>query len=205
MVQALNVQEAGARVEELLGELRQGGDPAAAEQAEELVRVLMELYGAGLERAVDLVGREPAGAEIVGRLAKDPLLASLLVLHGLHPIPVEARINEALLKVRRYLGNATVELLGLDEEGVVHLRIEGNADSCGTSLAGAKQAIEKAVIEVAPEATGIDIEVPQQELVIGNAVPVQFSRRSVPGAPGASSGAAANGGGVSVSIGRKPR
>jgi Fe-S cluster biogenesis protein NfuA len=199
MVQALNVQEAGARVEELLGELRQGGDPTVAEHAEELVRVLMELYGAGLERAVDLVGREQSGAEIVGRLAKDPLLASLLVLHGLHPIPVEARINEALLKVRRYLGNATVELLGLDEEGVVHLRIEGNADSCGTSLSGAKVAIEKAVIESAPEATGIEYELPQINLTVGNAVPVEFSRRSAPG------GSAANGGGVSVSIGRKPR
>jgi Fe-S cluster biogenesis protein NfuA len=199
MVQALNVQEAGARVEELLGELRQGGDPEVAERAEELVRVLMELYGAGLERAVDLVGREQSGAEIVGRLAKDPLLASLLVLHGLHPIPVEARINEALLKVRRYLGNATVELLGLDEEGVVHLRIEGNADSCGTSLASAKVAIEKAVIEIAPEATGIDYELPQINLTVGNAVPVEFSRRSSPRAP------VSNGSGVSVSIGRKPR
>jgi len=199
MVQALNVQEAGARVEELLGELRQGGDLEVAERAEELVRVLMELYGAGLERAVDLVGREQAGAEIVGRLAKDPLLASLLVLHGLHPIPVEARINEALVKARRYLGNATAELLGIDEEGIVHLRIDGNADSCGTSLAGAKVAIEKAIIEVTPEATGIDYELPQINLTVGNAVPVEFSRRSAPG------GSAANGGGVSVSIGRKPR
>ena len=69
----------------------------------------------------------------------------------------------------------------------------------GLAHAGAKVAIEKAVIESAPEATGIEYELPQINLTVGNAVPVEFSRRSAPG------GSAANGGGVSVSIGRKPR
>jgi Fe-S cluster biogenesis protein NfuA len=201
MTQALNVQEAGARVEELLGQLRDGADPSVAERAEELVRVLMELYGAGLERAVDLVGREPAGAEIVGRLAKDPLLASLLVLHGLHPVPVSARINEALGKVKPYLGNASVELLGFDDDGVAHLRIEGNCESCGTSTAGAKAAIEKAVIEAAPEAAAVEIELPAVNVAVSNAVPVEFIRRTAPPAPNGGNSA----GPVAVSIGRKRR
>ena len=61
------------------------------------------------------------------------------------------------------------------------------------------EAIEKAIIEIAPEATGIEYELPPINLTVGNAVPVEFSRRPAPG------GAAANGGGVSISIGRKPQ
>ena len=70
----------GARIEELLGQIRAAGDPGTAEVAEEVVRLVVELYGAGLERAVEL-----AGPEALERFVGDELVASLLVLHDLHP------------------------------------------------------------------------------------------------------------------------
>jgi hypothetical protein len=75
-----DLRAVGARIEELLGQLRATSDPATAEVAEEVVRLVVELYGAGLERAVEL-----AGPEAVDRFVEDELVASLLVLHDLHP------------------------------------------------------------------------------------------------------------------------
>jgi len=189
MAQSRNVQEVGARVEELLSELRSGTDPSVVDRAEELVRVLMELYGSGLQRALDLVGREPSGSEIVRRLAQDPLLASLMSLHGLHPVPVETRIAEALESARRYLGGGEARLLGFDDDGMVHIKLEGNLDTCSSSPLGAKLAVEKAVTEVAPEVAGVVVQMPPPESPFtGGPVTVQIRQGPVP-----------------VEIGRKPR
>ncbi len=85
MPESPDVNAAVQRIEALLGEL--GG----SRQAEELVRVLMQVYGAGLARIVELVGE----AE-VERLSRDKLVASLLLIHNLHPLDPETRIREAL-------------------------------------------------------------------------------------------------------------
>jgi Fe-S cluster biogenesis protein NfuA len=112
------------------------------------VRLVVELYGAGLERTVEL-----AGPEVTERLVEDELVASLLVLHGLHPKDTQTRVVEALDKVRPYLGSHAggVELLGVDPDGVVHLRLEGSCDGCPSSTQTVKLAIERAIEEAAPE------------------------------------------------------
>jgi Fe-S cluster biogenesis protein NfuA len=153
--EARDLRAVGTRIEELLGRIRSAGDPATAETAEEVVRLVVELYGAGLERAVEL-----AGPEVTERLAGDELLASLLVLHGLHPKDTETRVVEALDKVRPYLGSHAggVELLGFDPEGVVRLRLEGSCDGCPSSTMTVKLAIERAIEEAAPEVTAVEVE-----------------------------------------------
>ena len=90
---AQDLHEVGVRVEELLAELTSVTDPAIHQRAEALVSLLVEFYGAGLERILALVAREPSGDLIVRRLAQDDLLASLFVLHGIHPVPVEDRVH----------------------------------------------------------------------------------------------------------------
>ena len=149
-----DVRAVGSRVEELLGQIR-AGDPGTAEVAEELVRLVVELYGAGLERTVELAG--PRGLD---RMVADELVASLLVLHGLHPLDTETRVVEALDKVRPYLGSHAggVEFLGVDEAGVVHLRLEGSCDGCPSSTVTVKLAIERAIEEAAPEITAVEVE-----------------------------------------------
>ena len=155
-----NLREVGSRIEQLLDELG-SVDPSVKARAEELVRLLVELYGAGLARVVELTReQEPARAELLGRMAADPLVESLLVLHGLHPEPVEARIRQALDQVRPYLGSHAggVEFLGVDAQGVVRLRLEGSCHGCPSSTVTVKLAIERAVEEAAPEVTRIDVE-----------------------------------------------
>jgi Fe-S cluster biogenesis protein NfuA/nitrite reductase/ring-hydroxylating ferredoxin subunit len=155
MEAARDLRAVGSRIEELLGRLRSSGDGVAAETAEEVVRLVVELYGAGLERVVEL-----AGADVVERLVEDELVASLLVLHDLHPKSTETRVLEALDEVRPYLGSHAggVELLGVEPDGVVRLRLQGSCDGCPSSVMTVKLAIERAIEEAAPEVTAVEVE-----------------------------------------------
>jgi Fe-S cluster biogenesis protein NfuA len=150
-----NPDEVGSRIELLLGELRSLSDEATRNKAEELVRLLVEFYGAGLGRMVEL-----AGEQALERFVEDELVASLLVLHGLHPRSTQERVLEALDKVRPYLGTHAggVELLGVDAQGTVRLRLQGTCDGCPSSTVTVKHAIERAIQEAAPEVTGVEVE-----------------------------------------------
>lgn len=155
MARPTDVERAGARVEELLDLVRVEATPQVTDQVEELVRVLLELYGGALERVVEVVGGEAAG-----RMAGDPLLSSLLVLHDLHPDPAMVRIERALEDIRPHLGSHAggVDLLGLDEDGTVHLRLEGTCHSCPSSAETVRGAIEGAVLGAAPEVVAVVVE-----------------------------------------------
>ena len=101
--QGNNLRAAGDRIEGLLQELGTVADPRIREKAEELVRLLMELYGSALVRVLEIVDDTESADEIFDRLAADDLVASLLVLHGLHPLNIETRIVRALDRVRPIL------------------------------------------------------------------------------------------------------
>jgi Fe-S cluster biogenesis protein NfuA len=155
MPAARDLRTVGSRIEELLAELRSVGDVPTREKAEEVVRLVVELYGAGLERVAELVDQET-----LERLVGDELVASLLVLHGLHPKSTETRIVEALDRVRPYLGSHAggVELLGVGADGVVRLRLEGSCHGCPSSTVTVRTAIERAIEEAAPEVTAVQVE-----------------------------------------------
>jgi len=159
--QTHNVRQIGDRIEYLLDDFRRNADPASRDRAEELVGHVVELYGAGLERIVEHVAEgEERWPELVTALVDDELVASLLVLHGLHPLDVETRVQNAVEKVRPYLGSSAdgVEFLGVDEAGIAHLRIEGSCNGCPSSTLTVKQAVEGAIMEAAPEITRVDVD-----------------------------------------------
>lgn len=148
------------RIDRLLGELS-GTGPEAAALAEELIHTLLEFYGAGLARIVEI-----ASPDLVAKLAEDEHVAGLLVLHDLHPRSAAERVGEALESLRPYLGShaGDVELLGIDPDGVLRLALRGSCDGCPSSTVTAKNAIEQAVRAAAPELTGVVVEgvVPEQ-------------------------------------------
>ncbi|MGW4644445.1 NifU family protein [Sphaerisporangium sp. NPDC004334] len=156
---ARDVRAAGERVETLIDQLGALADPAARARAEELVRTLVGLYGAGLERVMAIVVESEA-AEVLRRLAGDELVSGLLVLHDLHPLGTEDRVRAALDAVRPSLGlhEGGVELLGVDEAGVVRLRLSGNCHGCASSRVTVTQAIERAVLGAAPEVTRLEVD-----------------------------------------------
>lgn len=154
-----NLRATGDRIEQLLDELRATADPRAYDRAEELLRLVTELYGAGLERVVAVVGEEAPG--VLARLVDDELVSSLLLVHGLHPESLDARVERALEGVRPFLGQhgGDVELLDIDvAAGAVLLRLLGSCDGCPSSAVTLQHAVERAIVEAAPEIVKIDVE-----------------------------------------------
>jgi Fe-S cluster biogenesis protein NfuA/nitrite reductase/ring-hydroxylating ferredoxin subunit len=155
-------QEAGARIDALLAAGSAGG-AVAQQRAEELVRLVADLYGAGLERMLDLLHeRGVLSDDVVDALASDDLVASLLLVHGLHPYPVQTRIERALAGLRPYLGShgGDVELVEVTGDGVVRLRMLGSCDGCPSSSVTLTLAVEGAIEAAAPEITAIEVEEP---------------------------------------------
>jgi Fe-S cluster biogenesis protein NfuA/nitrite reductase/ring-hydroxylating ferredoxin subunit len=154
------VRQAGERIEELLATLRSAGGGAAA-AAEELVRLLLGLYGDGLGHIMEALAAEGAPGEAIrDRLLADPLVESLLLLHDLHPLDTDTRIQRALDRVRPYLGSHAggVEYLGVGPDGVARLRLEGSCHGCPSSTVTVRLAIEGAVQDAAPEVTEVVVE-----------------------------------------------
>jgi Fe-S cluster biogenesis protein NfuA/nitrite reductase/ring-hydroxylating ferredoxin subunit len=153
------LQERVARIETLLGEIEALTDPNARSKAAEMAQILLELYGEGLARMMEVVAQGAEGEKAFEAFAEDELISHLLLLHGLHPLDVETRVVRALEEVRPYLQShgGDVELLGI-EGGVARVRMEGSCDGCPSSAVTLKLAIEEAVLKAAPDLEGIEAE-----------------------------------------------
>ncbi len=176
---SVDLRKTGDRIEELFEQLRVTADPRALDQAEELLRLVTELYGAGLARVVQLVQEE--APELLRSMVDDELLGSLLVVHDLHPDDLAARVAAALDSVRPFLHGhgGDVVLLDLDESrAAIHLRLLGSCDGCPSSAVTLKMAVEQAIAEAAPEILIIDVEQPTTEVAAGIITPVELGRRS---------------------------
>jgi Fe-S cluster biogenesis protein NfuA/nitrite reductase/ring-hydroxylating ferredoxin subunit len=163
-------RELVARAEGLVEEVESLADPAARDKALELVQALLDLYGEGLARMVGAVAERDDGT-LAASLSADELVSHLLLLHGLHPEPVEVRVGRALAEVRPYLEShgGDVELLGV-EDGVARLRLRGSCSGCPSSTVTLKLAIEDAIRKAAPDLDEIlaeDAEAPAPAPVSG--------------------------------------
>lgn len=147
------------RVETLLAELEALPDSAARDSATEVVQALLDLYGAGLERIVEVVAQRDEDGGLARALADDELAAHLLLLHGLHPVPLEQRVRSALADVRPYLEShgGNVELLAIDGD-TVRLALQGSCSGCPSSTMTLKLAIENAIRKAAPEIEQIEAD-----------------------------------------------
>lgn len=157
-----NVRAMGDRVEALLKDL--GASPnlmQARAKAEELTGVLVRFYGSGLSRVLEIVydSAGEAREHVFNRLCADDFVASLLILHGLHPVSLEERVHNALESVRPYLKSheGNVEILRI-ADGVVHLKMAGSCDGCPSSAMTVKVAIERAIFDAAPEIVEVRAE-----------------------------------------------
>jgi Fe-S cluster biogenesis protein NfuA len=192
MPEPQNLRATGDRIEQALSELEGRADPRTMGLAEELLRLVSELYGAGFARAVELVGEHAPG--LIDVLARDELVGSLLLIQGLHPESLDNRVEKALESVRPFLAQhgGDVELLGIDDElGAVKIRLLGSCDGCPSSAATLQGAVEVAILEAAPEVTRIVVE----ESASGDADHVGVGVGNPNGGPGNS---------VPIALGTKP-
>jgi Fe-S cluster biogenesis protein NfuA/nitrite reductase/ring-hydroxylating ferredoxin subunit len=143
-----------AKVEALIGQVEDLPDPVARQTAMEMVEALLDLYGEGLSRMLAQLDDDARLA-----LADDELVAHLLLLHDIHPVPVETRVLQALDEVRPYLDShgGGVELVGV-VDGVARLRMHGSCDGCPSSTMTLKLAIEDAIHKAAPDVAAVEAE-----------------------------------------------
>src|SRR6195952_5907339 len=154
-------RSAGDRIQTLL-DASAGSGTVVRERAEQLAAELTDLYGAALERIVAIAAR--SAPELVGEFAADELVASLMLVHGLHPHGVERRIEDALDGVRPYLGShgGDVTLIeGVDDVG--RLQFAGSCKSFPSSGVTLEFAVEDAVRAAAPEITSIEVVAAESE------------------------------------------
>jgi Fe-S cluster biogenesis protein NfuA/nitrite reductase/ring-hydroxylating ferredoxin subunit len=148
------------RVQELTAELETIADPTVRRRAEELVSAIIALYGEGLERIVrTVVEAGPSAAPLRQALVEDGVVASLLLIHDLHPVDLETRVLQALETVLPYMEShgGSVDLLSL-EGGVARLKLQGSCRGCPASAATLELAIKQALEEAAPDLMGIEVE-----------------------------------------------
>ena len=170
-----NLRAVGDRIERLLDELGACADPKPRALAEELIRQVTDLYGAGLARVLELA--DELSPSLVDRLSSDELIGSLLVVHGLHPATLESRVERALEAVRPVLAahKGDVELVDIDPAAnAVKLRLLGSCDGCPSSTITLQMAVEKAILEAAPEIEIIDVEQPSAAVVT---TPVMLTKK----------------------------
>jgi Fe-S cluster biogenesis protein NfuA len=138
------------RVEAALEDLDALPDPAARRAATAAVRAVLDLYGEGLARVVELVDR-------TSEMAGDELVAHLMMVHGLHPEPVEARVGRALDEVRPYLQSHGGDVALLEvRDGVARVHLVGSCHGCPSSAVTLKLAVEDAVARLAPDVDRVD-------------------------------------------------
>jgi Fe-S cluster biogenesis protein NfuA len=148
------------RAQELRQALDAAEDSATRQVAEELMSCVVRIYGAGLERIIAaLHGAGEEGQRIAAALSEDQLVATLLLIHDLHPVPLADRVQAALDSVRPYMEShgGNVELLSL-EDSVARIHLRGSCSDCAASSVTLELAIKQALEDAAPDLEGLEVE-----------------------------------------------
>jgi len=156
MIEEDKLRQRVERIAALVRRLEAVADAEVRAQSKELLESVMDLHGEALERMLQrLRGSEP-GQAMLGDLAADPVVSSVLLLYNLHPVDFDTRVRNAVEKLQPALRSygISAELLALNG-GAVRIRLRG-VDSSHTAR-NAKSAIEEAIYAAAPDAASLVI------------------------------------------------
>lgn len=147
------------RIDELIAALEALDDPRAREPAKELLQVVLDLHTNGLARLMEIVSA--AGVlddAMVEAFERDAGVSAVLLLHGLHPRDLPARVSRAVEKMRPLLGaqGIQIELLDAAQEAV-RVQVTGRLHGKHNSVGELQQEIERAIFDAAPEAMRVEI------------------------------------------------
>jgi Fe-S cluster biogenesis protein NfuA len=148
------------RIGNLVQEIESSADPAVRAITKTLMQSLMDLHGAAIEKALDIVADSgEQGVSIIDRLGRDPLVSSVLILYGLHPEDLETRVVKAVDKVRPQLRKqgCEVELVSVND-GAIRLRVETGSHTCGSTAKTLQATLEGTMYDAAPDLTSLLIE-----------------------------------------------
>ena len=147
------------RIESLAARLENAADPETRAAALDLVQSVVELHGAALDRMLQSFSRTAEGEKALNEALQDDMVASMLLLHGLHPDDMRTRVLRGIEKVRPYLQShgGDVDLVSV-RDGIVRLSLRGSCGSCPSSSLTLKSAVEDALFEAAPDIVEIVAE-----------------------------------------------
>lgn len=145
------------RIEELVHRIEGTGDIATRAVAQELLQAVIELHGAAFERILDAIAGLPSGETALRRVTEDDLVSNVLSLHGIHPVAIEERVMAAIEKSRSYLQShgGNVEFASIDDDNIVHVRLQGTCESCSSSPDTMRSHVEQAIFDTAPEVANV--------------------------------------------------
>ncbi len=152
-----------ADLERLLADVEALPDAPLREKVRAVVRAVLDLHGAGLAKVTQLLSQHGAtGFAVLNACAQDPLVHSLLLLHDLHPSPFADRVATGLSKVDTFLklNGSSVELVSLADSRV-KVKILSNPAASRTSPDRLKGAVEQALVDAAPDAAAVEIDLVQ--------------------------------------------
>jgi Fe-S cluster biogenesis protein NfuA len=148
------------RNEGLVQEIEGISDPALRATTKLLMQSLMDLHGAALERALEIVAETgDAGFSLIDKFGRDPMVSSVLVLYGLHPEELDTRIANAIERVRPQLRKQGCELEVVElKAGVVRLRVQTPEQACGSTGKTVQATLEGAIYDAAPDLATLTVE-----------------------------------------------
>ena len=157
---AEKVERSVRRIEELIGALNALPDPAAREPARALLEVVLELHALALARMTATIASSANGTALLQRLAEDEPVRAILLLHGLHPETVEARVGKAVEGLRPQLAarGLGVKLVACNGN-LARVRVRWISPAAGRDDAALLRAgIEAAIVEAAPDLETLEID-----------------------------------------------
>ena len=167
----------GERLQKLLAQVEALPYPGAKELIQDCMESVLGFYGAALKRILQVVSEDGSeGRKVFRDLIRDDVVKGILLIHDLHPLNLEARLLEALDKVRPYLKShgGNVELISLEND-VARLRLQGTCQSCASSSVTLELAIRHAIEQACPDLLHFEVEGVAQD----TSADAQISRRAV--------------------------
>ena len=138
-------------IEELIEAIQEHGNAVVRASAAEMVRALLDVHRAGLAEMLEQISRQgEPGQTILNGLVRDDLVSRLLLLHDLHPVDLETRIQQALDRARPLLEmhDADVRLAHASHEAI-QLQVKGGGEDVHKIL-------ENAILAAAPDVLRIE-------------------------------------------------
>jgi hypothetical protein len=154
------LQKSAQRIGSLVHDLETIADPVARSRSKELVQLLLDLHGAGLERMLDIIFRSgDLGRQVIDEFGQDSLVSCLLVLYGIHPEDLSTRVERKVAELQSKLHKmgAAAELVSI-KDGEVRVRVTVDGHGCGSTKRNVRSTLEEAIYEAAPDLTALIIE-----------------------------------------------
>lgn len=152
-------QEQVKRLGKLIAQFDNMPDGSQKTACKELVQLLMDVHGMGLERMMEVIFESGnSSPAIIDKLGQDSIAGSLLLLYSFHPDDLETRVHKAMEKMRPRLRklSCSAELKRV-VGSTVQVQLMTSGHSCGSSTKDLKAIVEDSVYEFAPDVMSLEV------------------------------------------------